>query len=163
MKILFVLSVLFCFGQSLAAGQNDFCKKINSKWHSISLVMGDYGGDGHAETRETIICSNLTPTKFQAAYQQASKQLGFDFINEVATEYEDSSMFVSRVKKLREAGAEIVIEDEEYVSGGKVSLSQDEYLAIYLAIIKIGNAKFQYQKIEAKTQIDIGGYGLFSN
>lgn len=140
--------------------------------HVTSLVIGDWSDDGHGKTDMTVIRSNLDSEQIGEAYEAGSKKLGFNFIEEVATDYEDSSLDLVKFKTLIDAGLSIeeafkydyeikeakkALEDED--SEG-FHLWTESYRSIFLFIVKLGNKDFKY-KISQGNQIHIGGYGLF--
>lgn len=130
------------------------------------LEMGDESCDGHCLTKTRTICSPLSNEDMNAAYKSGSEILGFNFITDVAAEYEDSSLSMEKLTKLRSHNiATWKFEDEEYAEEGEVlesvGLNPENYSEIYLEIIKLGNPDFSYETLEGKN-ISIGGYGLFS-
>lgn len=138
--------------------------------HVTSLVLGDWSDDGHGKTDITSIKSNLDPDQIMEAYKKGSKKLGFDFINEVAADYEDSAIDANQLQKLVDAGLDIEksFQDDYSIKEAKEALENeqraglwvDSYRNIFLFIVKLGNDKFEYE-IDNNAQLNIGGYGLF--
>ena len=60
--------------------------------YEIELQMGDTSCDGHCLKEIKILKSNLSTKQIRKAYQDATNILGFDFINVVAVDYEDSAI-----------------------------------------------------------------------
>ena len=140
-----------------------FCEIGGAKGVVIKIIMGDPSGDGHSMVKENFICANISYQKILDAYKSAVAVIGFDYVDVVATEYDEPSITKEHLNKLRDAGLLIVIEDEEYsVNDNYVSIHQEEYFNIWLQLVKLGNSQFNYQSIRSQQVIDIGGYGLFS-
>ena len=130
--------------------------------YQVKLVVGDWGGDGHEKTKEFYIETSYDEKKILAAYRAGSKKLGFDFQNDVASEYEDSDLKKSHLKKLRDAGIEVNIEDEEeYKDQKTVPIDVVIFRDIWLHIAKLGDAGFTYELVKSSATLNIGGYGLF--
>lgn len=132
----------------------------------ISLVMGDWSGDGHSKTDTVVIKSNLTVPEITKAYKKASKKLGFDLIKEVAADYQDNNLSKDNMQALIKNGFSGELEDdEEEDNGGKGGyfLWTDSFLDIYLFIVKLGDPNFEYAILqgELNPSINIGGYGLY--
>ncbi|MBL6991799.1 MAG: hypothetical protein ISR65_18600 [Bacteriovoracaceae bacterium] len=133
--------------------------------YEIELQMGDTSCDGHCLKEIKILKSNLSTKQIRKAYQDATNILGFDFINVVAVDYEDSTIKRNMLKKLKDHGITVNIEDLEYVGPtDDPGINPEEYLELYVQIIKLGNPDFQYKLTNPSWEntIDIGGYGLFS-
>lgn len=139
----------------LAAGQ---CP--DSTQELVHIVAGDSSGDGHARTKSFLVCTSLKRAEIKQAYGHGVDKIGFDLVADIAEEFEDDTITVEQLKKLRSQGALIRLEDEEYADGDKVSMSVDEYIAIYLWFVKIGNPTFEYKILIGTATIDVGGYGL---
>ena len=136
----------------------------------VELAMGDWSCDGHCITQERNICSNLNTQQMKAAYNIAKTTLNFDLVNDVAEEYEDSSLKRDDLKKLRENGIatwkfddeeENADEDNPEESPQTVTLDQDSYSEIYLQMVKLGDSNFRHETLEGHN-LNIGGYGLFT-
>lgn len=130
--------------------------------YMINLVVGDTGGDGHEKTRKTTINSNITASAILKAYQKAVKIIGFDLINEVGVEYEDTSMPWKLFNKLKAAGYTKSVTPTDDKKG--IWLDIDEYIGMYLWMVSLGEPKFQYSLVTEKqlATIDLGGYGFLS-
>jgi len=144
--------------------------------NTISLVLGDPSDDGHGKTDTFVIKSNLDQKDIEAAYKKGSEKLGFNLINEVCEEYEDSLLPKDKIDILVKNGftidnlmsssdydredAEEAFEDDE--SSG-FNINSEYFANTYLFIVKLGNKDFQYEMLKGKLNptIDIGGYGLF--
>jgi hypothetical protein len=145
--------------------------------HTTSLVMGDWSRDGHCSSETIMISSNLTKNEIEAAYQVGSEKLGFDFMDEVAADYEDNLLEPTKLKKMVENGLAIdrlfkYDHEREKVQAAidgraseEIGLWTESYATIYLFIVKLGNPSFEYEVLprDVKPEIYIGGYGLFIN
>jgi hypothetical protein len=133
----------------------------------ISLVVGDWSGDGHDKKDIINIESNFDKKAIDLAYKLGTEKLGFDFCNHIAEEYEDNKLPNEEWKKLKEAGYQDdngLEEDAKKYNDGEISLDISSFADIYLFIVKLGNEKFKFEYLEGNKnpQINIGGYGLFT-
>lgn len=145
--------------------------------HIISLVLGDWSSDGHGKTDTVNIKSNLDKNELFKSYKKGSKKVGFNFIDEVCSDYEDGLLSKNYLNLLVKQGFTVdslgndisisnlieVTEAFEADSEG-LDLDTETYTRIFLFITKLGNEKFQYEILKQKDSptIEIGGYGLFS-
>jgi hypothetical protein len=144
----------------------------NKLTNVTTLVAGDWSGDGHSRTDTTVIRSNLTSEQIGEAYEAGSKKLGFNFIDEVAVDYEDNSLDLEKLQTLIAAGMNVeeafkfeyeinevktVLKDEDPAG---IHLCEESFTDIYFFIVKLGNEDFEYE-ISKGNSINIGGYGLF--
>lgn len=169
-KSLITLSLLSgaLFAHELYTERSDCLLSDGSQGTIFELEMGDDSCDGHCITRTRNVCSNLNAGQISEGYAASKDKLGFDFINIVATDYEDNALSMEKLKKLRENGvATWKFEDEEGLSEEDlqtleyVSLDADTYSQIYLELVKVGNPEFKHETLKGK-YLSIGGYGLFS-
>lgn len=129
--------------------------------HNIILRLGDPGGDGHDKTCEFNYVCNKNKKEIFSAYKKGAKKIGFDFINAVSTEYRDRVISEKYLKKLEKAGFDIFrLEDieEDYSEG--VSLTEEDYVNIFLFFVGVGDPSITYEGLNHEV-MDIGGYGLF--
>lgn len=136
----------------------------------ISLVVGDWSGDGH-DKRETVnIKSNLDKKAMEKAYKKGTKKLGFDFCKDVCAEYEDNKLPPEKLDALVKLGLETKGMGLEYDlkrikkdEGVEIGLWHDDFVEIYLFIVKLGDDEFtfEYLNADANPTINIGGYGMF--
>lgn len=134
----------------------------------LTLVIGDWSGDGHNAT-STIVCeSNLTGAEVMQAYLTAVGIVGFDLSAEVACDYGNRILSADKAERLLELGYDKLHDDQfldyaERADDGSWTLYSDEsYLDIYLFFVKLGNGEAQITPIDVD-QVAIGGYGLFVN
>lgn len=135
--------------------------------HIISLVLGDWSGDGHSKTDIVNISSNLSKKEIEKAYSLGTKKIGFDLINDVCADYEDNNLSAEHWEILKKFGYK-----EDNIPGDPVDEKDDHagilvwsdgFVDLYLFIVKLGNDTFQGKILEEKDNptIRIGGYGLF--
>jgi hypothetical protein len=165
--ITLTLSSGLLFAADLYTTRSDCNLSDGSVGTIFELEMGDDSCDGHCMTATRNICSNLNAEEISAAYTASKEKVGFNFIQDVADEYEDNSLSMEKLKTLRENGvATWQFEDERYAEEGEelesVSLNSDTYSQIYLELVKLGNAEFKQETLQGKN-LSIGGYGLFSH
>ncbi|MBC8427485.1 MAG: hypothetical protein H8D97_01195 [Proteobacteria bacterium] len=137
---------------------------FNSMRHIIKLVIGDCSRkDGHNMHENILIKSNLNKIWIDRAYEEASAILGFCFIEEVATEYEEPIAPKYVITKLRKAFNEPnLLMSENDNDRQNYYINTEQYLDSFLKIIKLGHPEFKYKFINHDEYIMIGGYGLFS-
>jgi hypothetical protein len=137
--------------------------------NTISLVIGDWSGDGHDKRETIIILSNLNNKDINKAYKKGSEKLGFDFCNDVCRDYEDHEISKDKLDLLIANGLkikDIAFDDydlKEFEKDGTLRLWTEPFAEIYLFIVKLGNPDFEYTFLEGKSDpsIHIGGYGLY--
>ena len=129
----------------------------------INLVMGDWSGDGHSKTETITILSNIDKKAVEKAYKAGTKKTNVNFSDDVASDYEDSTLPTEVVTKLAEHGFKIedYSEDEEPTDRG-YGIWTDGYALAWLFIAGVGNPDFKFEVIEDDSpNINIGGYGFF--
>lgn len=130
----------------------------------ITLVVGDWSGDGHSQTDKTVIESNLNSQEIGLAYNKAAKLIGFDFIEQVASDYQDNRLLKIDAEKIQKYikldNLETPYDEDEDEDDGTYYIDQDTYISIYLNYVKLGNPDFEFKIINID-EIEIGGYGLF--
>ena len=141
---------------------------MSKRKYNIILRLGDPSDDGHGKTCEFNYVFDKSKDDIFAAYKEGVEKIGFDFINEVAVEYEDSSLDDDSFRKLKEAGFDCSHfynnghmdnhdeGDAEYVN----FLNEEDYISIFLFFVKVGDPSITYKKLDCAV-MDIGGYGLF--
>jgi len=139
----------------------------------MSLVLGDWSGDGHSISSQINILSNIDKEILLSAYVKGVEILGFDLINNVCSDFENNSLSSANLKALTKHGfkfTELSSYEEKDLevclkkdSDEDFRLSPSQYSEIFLFIVKLGNKNFQYEILTQKScpTIDIGGYGLF--
>lgn len=117
----------------------------------IVLEVGDHSGDGHDRTQQRVINSNRSTTLIWEAYQAGVAIVGFDLLEGVGVNYEDSSITEEMVEMLRKAGYNIPADTD--------GMGWDEYLDAFLFMVKLGDPEFVYETTRL-TKMQLGGYGL---
>lgn len=140
---------------------------MNKLPFAITLLLGDPSGDGHGKSETIVINSNIDANDIKVAYKKASKELGFDLVNNVCSDYEDNFVPKDIFDILVKNGMEYDLFDYEKnqleaADTRGVSISYNEYLNIYFFIVFFGNKDFEYE-ITNHPVIDIGGYGLYGS
>lgn len=136
--------------------------------NNVTLIVGDWGGDGHDKTEDYIYNINISYAELIAAYESGVAIIGYD-LKDYCNDYEDREIPIellqsvyNKLKELPVGEAWEIINDivtlSEYFD--KISVYHSEYAELYLAIAKIGNPDLTYQQVTGTT-ISIGGYGLF--
>ncbi len=133
--------------------------------NTISLVLGDWSHDGHGHTDTVVILSNLTNKQIESAYKKGTKKVGFDFIKDVASDYEDSKISEEQLNKLISLGLKGWDKVGDESDEDALYLYTEAYADIYLFIVKLGNEEFEYKILEGELnpEIHIGGYGMYGN
>lgn len=127
----------------------------------INLKIGDYSFDGHCQTGVISIMSSLSKEQIVEAYNEGCKILGFDFITDYCSEYEDNKFPENKLNVLKSFGFEGLYE-EKFEDEEDYRIYNDDFYNIYLFFVRIGNKNFQCEIInDLKCTINIGGYGLF--
>jgi hypothetical protein len=131
--------------------------------NTISLVLGDWSGDGHEKTETIVLRSNLTNKQIEDAYKKGTNKVGFDFIRTIANEYEDNVISAEKLDALIELGLKDFDRIGDDTDEDDYNLDTDSFADIYLFIVKLGNEDFEYKILvgESNPEIRIGGYGLF--
>lgn len=127
----------------------------------VELIVGDWSGDGHRQTCNLLVQTNITAKDIEKAYKEGTKKLGFNFIEEVCCDFEEDTVsgeYLEILKNqldLSKCSNFLLEESEDYIV-----LSIKDYIEIYLAIIRYGDpfcVVFE-KKVDV---LKIGGYGLF--
>lgn len=141
--------------------------------HFITLCVGDWSGDGHEKTVETVIKSNLNSEELQAAYDSGVGIIGFDLKDFYTDSYDTPSLTPECVDSLVKHKYPLIFDKYEenpdtytkriWDSSNRYYIEEiyvNEYICLYLFIALLGNSdsRFEYLKTEG---VDIGGYGLF--
>ena len=136
----------------------------------ISLVMGDWSHDGHSKSDTYNVSSNLDKRAMKIAYKKASKKLGFDLTEDVAQDYEDHYLVKNKLDILVKHGLETKklnldydLKRKNFEEDDPISLYHDDFLKIYLFIVRLGDPEFRYELLDddVSPTIHIGGYGLY--
>lgn len=138
---------------------------MSSLEHKITLTVGDWSGDGHSQSEDILIHSNLTQKELEKAFKDGSKKLKFK-LEEYCRSYEDNILPEEVVAALKLHGlTEDMVTDLDVEGGDEDDywlLGPDGFADIWLFIAKLGNDKFEYEFVEKGATVHVGGYGLFS-
>jgi hypothetical protein len=131
----------------------------------ITLVTGDWSGDGHCMDDRNMYRSNFPLKAILEAYQKGVEIIGVD-ITQYCDEYEDNRIDRPVANSILEKG---LIDEFSYDSHDGWGLDDEyvhivlsEYLKIWIATVKLGNPDIVLEEIKEDGSIDIGGYGLYS-
>lgn len=146
-------------GHWVTATPVDLCSRGMPGTRLVELVTGDWSGDGHGITRSLLICSNLSKEGLREAYLHATHKVGFDFIRDAASQYEENWIKSADLARLKEHG--IQVDSEDFDEEGNLGIDWEIYTLIYLQLVGKGNPSFRWSKVTPTDSVDIGGYGLF--
>jgi hypothetical protein len=133
---------------------------------NITLVMGDWSYDGHGKTETISVLSSKGLSAVIAAYKKGVQAVGLDLTDEVACDYEDSTLSAEHLATLVAAGYQI--EGLEEAEGEPVPkdyqyLSTDQFVDMWLFIVRKGDPDLRIEVGAQDPTINIGGYGLFGS
>lgn len=124
----------------------------------VHLVIGDWSDDGHGKTDSVFIESNLTALQIEEAYSQFfTNNLELALYKDFCEDYDDVRLPEKLATFLLEAGLIM----QGYIDTENFIVNQDEYVQIYLFIVKLARPDFKYSLIEIP-KCNIGGYGFFN-
>lgn len=139
-------------------------------WHNITFTLGDPSDDGHGRIKEYHIRCNYSAEEITEAYKKATSILGFDYVENVCSEYEESYIDPDKACILIERGiiSSEYLEPEDYYSIKKGSYwvdDCDEYVRIFFEIIKLILPDCEWRVAnyneECLSLLNCAGYGLF--
>lgn len=108
--------------------------------YNVCFTLGDPGGDGHANTSDYHMVSNHPAKEIDEAYKKATEILGFDFVDKVGADYQDSKLREPYFSILVEKGI-IKKEDYEYEYNGETRLDtyldEDDFIDIFESICQL--------------------------
>jgi len=108
--------------------------------YNVCFTLGDPGGDGHANTSDYHMVSNYPAKEIDEAYKKATEILGFDFVDKVGADYQDSKLREPYFSILVEKGI-IEKEDYEYEYDGETRLDtyldEDDFIDIFESICQL--------------------------
>lgn len=138
--------------------------------HNIGFSIGDYGWDGHCLYQEYHIVSNYSGEEISKAYQELSKDLGWNFLEE-CNEYRNRNLTEKGEQCLLDLGiiseSDILVSKEEWYGDTYAIENSDEFVDIFFKLvkIKIPDLVWDYRNLNEESihLLDGAGYGLFSN
>lgn len=108
--------------------------------YNVCFTLGDPSGDGHANTSEYHMVSNYSAEEIDEAYKKATEILGFNFVEKVGSDYQDSELHEPYFSILVEKGI-IKKEDYEYEYDGETLfdtyLDESDFINIFRNICKL--------------------------
>lgn len=146
----------WCLLNPVSEGQEDLP-------HLIPLVFGDWSNDGGGETERVYCWSNLSLVAWREALLAGCELLDVDLLHDCASQWQDSTMPLESLQKLRTAGfdKEIECEPEEDL----VEVNFDEFKAMVFFAIQKGNPDIRFVEIDHgpwSVELHPGGYGLLT-
>ena len=114
-------------------------------------MLGDWSGDGHEQTEEFIIKSNLSLIEFEQSLKAGEEIVGINFKDE-CSEYEMNELSVAGHSALSTALPEF--------KDKTCWIHSETFLDMMLKVAQIGNPNFEYEIMEFPTLMGLG-YGLF--
>lgn len=161
------LSLAVIVSASMAKAENSKplvrCALADEKiGYLFTLTVGDSSADGHAITRNEIVCSSVTSKDLMKIYQQFVEKTGIDLINDVAIEFEDKSLSEEYADNLKKAGVklpeEVISEIEEM---GSCNMYPETWFKLFIEIVKTQDPNVEVEILNVP-DLDLGGYGLVS-
>ena len=135
--------------------------------YNVCFTLGDPSGDGHANTSDYHMVSNYSAKEIDKAYKKATEILGFNFVEKVGSDYQDSKLREPYFSILVEKGV-IKKEDYEYEYNGKTLLDtyldEDDFIDIFENICKLvlPNLVIESRNLEEQQIFSLEGaaYGI---
>ena len=135
--------------------------------YNVCFTLGDPSGDGHANTSDYHMISNYPAEEIDEAYKKATEILGFDFIDKVGADYQDSKIHEPYFSILVEKGV-IRKEDYKYERDGKTYydtyLDEDDFIDIFENICRLAlpDLVIGYRNLEEQQIFSLEGaaYGI---
>ena len=135
--------------------------------YNVCFTLGDPGGDGHANTSDYHMVSNYPAEKIDEAYKKATEIIGFDFIKNVGSDYQDNELREPYFSILVKKGI-IEKEDYEYEYKGKTLLDtyldEDDFINIFKNICQLilPNLIIDYRNLEEQriSSLEGAAYGI---
>lgn len=135
--------------------------------YNVCFTLGDPSGDGHANTSDYHMVSNYPAKEIDEAYKKATEILGFDFVDKVGADYQDSKLREPYFSILVEKGI-IKKEDYEYEYKGETRfdtyLDEDDFIDIFESICQLvlPDLEIGYRDLEEQQIFSLEGaaYGI---
>ena len=131
-----------------------------SEKYIVRVVLGDEYDDGHGKSYSINIESNLKEKEIKKAYNIGSKKVNVNLLS-LCEEFECCYIPKKEYDKLIDNGYKFSETTICYTEDDTVDIQIDEYINIWLFLVKKGNENFEYSIIESDYEMNIGGYGLF--
>jgi hypothetical protein len=146
----------------------------------LKVTMGDWSNDGHGITEVVIVelPTIMSVIEFNRFYKVGASIAGFDLKEDVARNYEDSTIEMELYEKILELGynpyefkrSSGMFDDLPYRGeDSNVYINPELYLDLYMFFVALGykevigsNDSFAYSIVsDSMERVTIGGYGLF--
>lgn len=130
----------------------------------VNLVVGDWSHDGHCKTEVITISSTFNKTQLERAYKKGTQKIGFDLTEDVCSKYEDMSVPVDVIDKLRASGVKVEDLIEQNENTWSFAFNCEAFAEVWLEIAKLGSPELEYEFCSIDDpNINIGGYGLLGS
>ena len=130
--------------------------------HNIKFTLGDPWGDGHGYHKEFHLESNYSAADITLAYEKATKRIGFDFVKECCSEWEDTTIESDKTEILIKYD---IIDAKDLDDNVYHIWNSKYYVEIFIKIIKLIIPDFilQDRDIREEELIILNGaaYGIF--
>jgi hypothetical protein len=136
--------------------------------YKIEMVVGDWSNDGHGMTDKYHIEANASHLELAKAYEVGTKIIGFNFTDEVCSDYEDNVIKSEHREILVQHGFKGELADYLEEHSGYFDENKD-FVEVYMFIVELGfkslyGTALEWSFINANIpQLKVGGYGLFFN
>lgn len=138
--------------------------------HNIGFTIGDYDWDGHNLYQKYHVISNHSGEEISIAYQELSKELGWNFLAE-CSRYGEQFLTEEGEQHLLRLGiiseSNIFTSKEDWGNDTYTIENSDEFVDIFFKLvkIKIPDLMWDYRDLNEERihLLDGAGYGLFSN
>lgn len=136
--------------------------------YNITFTLGDPSGDGHACTSEYHIVANHSVDEISEAYKKTTKELGFDYVEEVGADYQAKRWIPEEyTTKLLELGIidrEFIEEDEDNGFCYMFDYAEEEFVFLFFDIVKhsLPDLEWDYRDLNERTLYELEGaaYGF---
>ena len=134
--------------------------------HLVPVVFGDWSGDGHRNTEREYFWSNRGISEWRVALSRGCRLVGVDLSEVVAADYEDPTIEVNDLAKIRASGFEGLLEADNPATPEverRREITFGDFRALFLHLLCVGDDGLRYAEIEHSThhmEVHPGGYGL---
>jgi len=145
--------------------------------NKMSLVLGDWSGDGHGKTSKVLVATNKTVQEIQDAYKASCKLTGVEFNHnedyterkrnyverrkfQISVDYESGIKITSEVNKaLAKHGMKI----PKYILDEDFNDSEQEFTKLWFDFVKLSLPDLKYKIIEDNIPCINGHYDINLN
>ena len=140
--------------------------------YKIYFTLGDPSNDGHGMTEDWYITANHSVREIDNAYRNVTEKLGYDFLADVCSEYEDSKIYLETIDELEvKFNIDIKSSFNSYqlkdLEEGYCYIDTDDFISIFFELIKTELPDFKWDKLHFKGELlailDGAGYGFFGH